>query len=101
LLFHLFGNYSYVSDVSDDLYGIFACWVQRRTQRPQSMKQPEFALSQQWLIRVEYCGRAKPLRGECIASYAYKQSSMAYVRVKIRERMVLLVASSIDMDPKQ
>jgi hypothetical protein len=23
------------------------------------------ALSQQWLIRVEYCGRAKPLRGEC------------------------------------
>jgi hypothetical protein len=41
LRFHLFGNYSYVSDVSDDPDGIFACWVQR----PLSMKQPEFALS--------------------------------------------------------
>jgi hypothetical protein len=45
LWFHLFGNYSYVSDVSDDPDGIFACWVQRRSQRPLSTKQPEFALS--------------------------------------------------------
>jgi hypothetical protein len=37
LWFHLFGNFSYVSDVSD---GIFACWVQRRSQRPLSTKQP-------------------------------------------------------------
>jgi hypothetical protein len=39
--FHLFSNYSYVSDVSDDPDGIFAC----RVQRPLSTKQPEFALS--------------------------------------------------------
>jgi hypothetical protein len=42
LRFHLFGNYSYVSNVSD---GIFACWVQRQSQHPLSTKQPEFALS--------------------------------------------------------
>jgi hypothetical protein len=42
LRFHLFGNYSHVSDhVSDDPDGIFAC----RSQRPLSTKQPDFALS--------------------------------------------------------
>jgi hypothetical protein len=37
----------HVSDVSDDPDGIFACRIglQRRSQRPLSMKQPEFALS--------------------------------------------------------
>jgi hypothetical protein len=45
LRFHLFLNYSYVSDVSDDLDGIFACRVQRQSQHPLSTKQPEFALS--------------------------------------------------------
>jgi hypothetical protein len=34
-----------VSDVSDDPDGIFACRVQRRSQRPLSTKQPEFVLS--------------------------------------------------------
>jgi hypothetical protein len=33
-----------VSDVSDDPDRIFAYWVQRRSQRPLSTKQPEFAL---------------------------------------------------------
>jgi hypothetical protein len=70
LLFQFICDFIYsaiihMCDVSDDLDGIFACWVQRRSQRPPSTKQPEFALSQQWLIRVESCGRAKPLRGEC------------------------------------
>jgi hypothetical protein len=45
LIFNLFGNYSYVSDVSDDTDGIFACWAQRRSQRPHSTKQPEFAFA--------------------------------------------------------
>jgi hypothetical protein len=40
LRFRLFGNYSYVSDVSDDPDG-----VPRRSQRPLSTKYPEFALS--------------------------------------------------------
>jgi hypothetical protein len=35
----------HVSDVSDDHDGIFACRVQRRSQRRLSTKQPEFALS--------------------------------------------------------
>jgi hypothetical protein len=45
LRFHLFGNYSYVSGVSDDPDGIFACRVQRQSQHPFSTKQLEFALS--------------------------------------------------------
>jgi hypothetical protein len=34
-----------MSDVSDDPDGIFACRVKRRSQRPLSTKQPQFALS--------------------------------------------------------
>jgi hypothetical protein len=35
----------HVSDVSDDPDGIFACWVQRRSQRPLLTNLPEFMLS--------------------------------------------------------
>jgi hypothetical protein len=49
LLFQFIWDFIYlafihVSDVSDDPDGIFACWVQCRSQRPLSTKQPEFAL---------------------------------------------------------
>jgi hypothetical protein len=61
-----------VSDVSDDPDGIFAC----RVQCPLSTKHPEFALSVAVAqIRVESCGREKPLRGgvhsSCYSSISY------------------------------
>jgi hypothetical protein len=52
----------HVSDVSD---GIFTCRVQRRSQRPLSMKRLNLRYLLQWLICVESCGCEKPLRGEC------------------------------------
>jgi hypothetical protein len=65
LWFHLFGNYSYVSWCQWWPRWNFRVLSTAPITAPSSTKQPEFALSQQWLIRVESCGRAKPLRGEC------------------------------------
>jgi hypothetical protein len=43
--FFIYSAIIHVSDVSDDPDGIFACRIQRWSQRPLSMKHPEFALS--------------------------------------------------------